>query len=407
MNLNSSKSFVDVHERLPLTKSLPLSLQHLFAMFGSTVLVPLLTGLQPSIALLFGGIGTLIYILVTKGKIPAYLGSSFAFIGPIIAVSKLQGPGAAMFGAVASGVVYILIALIISKFGSAWLNRILPPVVVGPIIIVIGLGLANVAVSMSSSNWTIAFISLLIAIIASTFFKGFLGVIPILLGIIGGYICAAIAGLVDYSKIAQAHWLAVPHFTTPVVSSTAFWMIAPIALVTIAEHVGHLLVTQNIVGRDLVKDPGLHRSLLGDGIATTFAGLFGGPPQTTYGENIGVMAITRVYSVWVIGGAAIFAILFSFLGKLNALISGIPVPVMGGISILLFGIIASQGLRMLAESGVNYSQKRNLLIASVIMVLGVGNATIKPGGVEIGGMALATFAGIILNLVLPKIDEQK
>ncbi|GIM47502.1 uracil transporter [Collibacillus ludicampi] len=397
-----NQKVIDVSERLSFGKSLPLSLQHLFAMFGSTVLVPFLTGLNPSVALLTGGIGTLIYIFLTKGKIPAYLGSSFAFIAPIIAVSKAEGSGAAMFGAMLSGIVYVLIAAIIAQYGVGWLNRLLPPVVVGSIVIVIGLGLAATAIDMAKKNMLIAFVSLGIAVIASTLFRGFLGVIPILLGIVGGYLFAWMTGAVDLTKVSEAAWFTVPAFTFPKFSSLGAWTIAPVALVTIAEHIGHLLVTESIVGRPLTKDPGLHRSILGDGVATTVAGLIGGPPATTYGENIGVMAITRVYSVWVIGGAACIAILFAFIGKLNALVSSIPVPVMGGISILLFGIIASQGLRMLVDAGIDFSQKRNLTISSVIMVLGVGGAVIHIGGLEIGGMALATFAGILLNLILPK-----
>ncbi|ASS75826.1 uracil permease [Tumebacillus algifaecis] len=393
---------VDVQERLPLAKSFPLSLQHLFAMFGATVLVPFLTGLNPAIALLTSGIGTLIYIFLTKGMIPGYLGSSFAFIAPIIAVSKAESPEAALFGCLISGIVYIIVAFIIRGAGIDWLNKLLPPVVVGSIVIVIGLGLAGVAVNMAAENWTVAVVGLIIAIIASAFFRGFLGVIPILLGIIGGYVFAITQGMVDFTKVAEASWIALPDFQTPKVSWTAALLIAPVALVTIAEHIGHLLVTENIVGRNLMKKPGLHRSMLGDGVATALAGAIGGPPSTTYGENIGVMAITRVYSVWVIGGAAVLAILFAFIGKISALISTIPVPVMGGISILLFGIIASAGLRMLVESGINYGNKRNLIISSVILVLGVGGAKIHIGDLPIEGMALATFAGILLNLVLPK-----
>ncbi|TCP52412.1 uracil permease [Tumebacillus sp. BK434] len=398
----SQQRVVDVHEQLPLLQSIPLSLQHLFAMFGATVLVPFLTGLNPAIALLTSGIGTLIYIFLTKGMIPGYLGSSFAFIAPIIAVSKAESPEAALFGCLISGIVYIIVALIIKGVGIDWLNKLLPPVVVGSIVIVIGLGLAGTAVNMASENWMVAFVALIIAIIASAFFRGFLGVIPILLGIIGGYIFAATQGMIDFSKVAEASLVAMPEFQTPKVSWTAALLIAPVALVTIAEHIGHLLVTENIVGRNLMKKPGLHRSMLGDGVATAIAGALGGPPSTTYGENIGVMAITRVYSVWVIGGAAVFAILFAFNGKVNALISTIPVPVMGGISILLFGIIASAGLRMLVESGINYGNKRNLIISSVILVLGVGGAKIHIGELPIEGMALATFAGILLNLILPK-----
>ncbi|MGZ4107528.1 MAG: uracil permease [Tumebacillaceae bacterium] len=403
-----SQQVIQVDERPPLRKALPLSLQHLFAMFGSTVLVPFLTGLNPGIALLTSGIGTLIYIFLTKGKIPGYLGSSFAFIGPIIAVAKSQGISEALWGCVMSGVVYIIVALIVKKAGVGWLNRLLPPVVVGSIVIVIGLGLAGTAVGMAAKDWAVGFVSLLIAIIASAFFRGFLGVIPILLGIIGGYIFSIFRGLVDLHAVGAAHWIALPAFQVPHPSWTATLLIAPVALVTIAEHIGHLLVTESIVERNLMKDPGLHRSMLGDGVATAIAGLIGGPPSTTYGENIGVMAITRVYSVWVIGGAAIFAIVFAFIGKISALISSIPVPVMGGICILLFGIIASAGLRMLVESGINFNHKRNLIISSVILVLGVGGAKIEIGGFAIEGMALATFAGILLNLILPReLDKQK
>jgi uracil permease len=401
------KQFVDVHERLPLGQALPLSLQHLFAMFGATVLVPFLTGLNPAVALLTSGIGTLIYIFLTKGMIPGYLGSSFAFIAPIIAVSQAEGAGAAMFGCVLSGIVYILVALIIRQSGIGWLNRLLPPVVVGSIVIVIGLGLAGTAVKMAAENWGVAFVALIVAVIASAFFRGFLGVIPILIGIIGGYLFAITQGLVDFSKVAEAAWFTIPQFQMPSVSWTAALMIAPVALVTIAEHIGHLLVTENIVGRNLMKNPGLHRSMLGDGVATAVAGLIGGPPSTTYGENIGVMAITRVYSVWVIGGAAVLAILFAFIGKISALISSIPVPVMGGISILLFGIIASAGLRMLVESGINYGHKRNLIISSVILVFGVGGAKIHIGSLALESMALATFVGILLNLILPKDLNQE
>lgn len=398
---------IQVDERLPFGQALPLSFQHLFAMFGSTVLVPFLTGLNPGIALLTSGIGTLIYIFLTKGKIPGYLGSSFAFIGPIIAATKTQGVSAALFGCAMSGVVYIIVSLIIKKAGIKWLNRILPPVVVGSIIIVIGLGLAGAAVGMAAKGWGTAIVALLIAILANTFFRGFLGVIPILLGIIGGYLFALTQGEVDLSQIAHAAWFQLPAFQTPTPSLTATLLIAPVALVTIAEHIGHLLVTESIVGRNLMKDPGLHRSMLGDGVATLLAGLIGGPPSTTYGENIGVMAITRVYSVRVIGGAAVIAILFSFIGKISALISSIPQAVMGGISIMLFGIIASTGLRMMVENGINFSSKRNLIISSVILVLGVGNADIKIGSVDLQSMALATLAGIVLNLILPSEKNEE
>ncbi len=408
------KDFMDVNERPNLMKWILLSFQHLFAMFGATILVPVLTGLDPSTALLTSGLGTIAYLVVTKGKIPAYLGSSFAFIAPIISVSTTDGVGAAMFGAFLAGLVYGVVALLIYYFGTEWLNKILPPVVIGSVVIVIGLGLAGVAVNMamndpvthaySLKNFLIALATLSIAVIASTFFRGFLGVIPVLLGIIGGYIIASFAGIVDFTKVYEAAWFSVPTFTTMKISLRAAIVIVPVALVTITEHIGHLMVTQSIMDRNLVKDPGLHRSILGDGIATSIAAFFGGPPNTTYGENIGVMAITRVYSVFVIAGAAVFAIIFSFIGKLGALIASIPPAVMGGVSILLFGIIASAGLRMLVESGIDYSNKRNLVISSVILVIGVGNAMLKLEGlhVDIEGMALATFVGIILNAFLPK-----
>jgi uracil permease len=414
---------VDVNERLPLLQSIPLSLQHLFAMFGATVLVPYLVGLDTSVTLFTSGIGTLLYILITKGKIPAYLGSSFAFIAGMSAIIG-SAPGVigasakiavAMGGCAAVGIVYLLVALLIAKFGTGWLDRALPPVVVGSVVVVIGLALARTAVNMAMCGGgtiynpqylLIALVSLGIAICASVFLRGFLGVIPILIGIIGGYLFSVALGLINFATIVQAKSFAVPNFILPKFTWGAILAIAPIALVTIAEHIGHLIVTNKIVGRDFIKDPGLHRSLSGDGIATTVAAFFGGPPNTTYGENIGVMAITRVFSVWVIGGAAIMAIILSFVPKFGSFVSSIPVPVMGGISILLFGTIASAGIRMLVESKVDFSQKRNLIIASVILVIGVGEAKINLGGVEFHGMALATIIGIFLNLIIPHESDE-
>lgn len=409
---------VDVNERLPLLQSIPLSLQHLFAMFGATVLVPYLVGLDTSVTLFSSGVGTLLYILITKGKIPAYLGSSFAFIA---GMSAIIGAGAgtmgdpakiavAMGGCAVAGLVYVLVAILIAKFGVKWLDKLLPPVVVGSVVIVIGLALAETAVNMAMNGagttynpqyLLIALFSLACAIIAAVFFKGFLGVIPILIGIIGGYLFALCLGHVNFDAIRNASYFAVPNFIFPKFTWSAVVALAPIALVTITEHIGHLIVTNNVVGRDFIKDPGLHLSLSGDGLATTFAALIGGPPNTTYGENIGVMAITRVFSVWVIGGAAVIAIILSFIPKIGNFIQTIPVPVMGGISILLFGTIASAGIRMLVEAGIDFSHKRNLIIASVILVIGIGGAKINIGGVEFHGMALATVIGIILNLIIP------
>lgn len=433
---------MDVHERPGITKWVLLSIQHLFAMFGATILVPILTGLSVSVTLLASGIGTLAYLIVTRGKIPAYIGSSFAFIVPIITVSQTHSVGAALFGCFLAGVVYGVVSLLIFRFGVDWLNKLLPPVVIGAIVIVIGLALAGTAVDMASTttvevekpatveefnalpgtvegideaantvtlkqyslkNFSVALGTLAIAIIANIFFRGFLGLIPILIGIVGGYIIGIFTGLVDFTAVREASWFVLPQFTTPEISWHAAVVIVPVALVTLAEHVGHLVVTGGIMKRDLMKDPGLHRSILGDGIATSIAALIGAPPNTTYGENIGVMAITRIFSVFVIGGAAVFAILFAFIGKLEALIASIPTPVMGGVSILLFGIIAAAGLRMLVESKVDFSEKRNLIIASVILVIGIGGAALKFVGInlEIEGMALATFVGIFLNFVLP------
>ncbi|HEX8909605.1 MAG TPA: uracil permease [Anaeromyxobacteraceae bacterium] len=418
----SQQRTVDVGERLPLLQSIPLSLQHLFAMFGATVLVPYLVGLDTSVTLFSSGVGTLLYILITKGKIPAYLGSSFAFISALSAIigaqpGQLGTPervGLAMGGCVVVGLIYIAVATVIGRFGTRWIDYLLPPVVIGSVVMVIGLGLAGVAVGMATKGATqayhaeyfgVALAALAIAVVAAVFFRGFLGVIPILIGIVGGYLVALALGQVDFSGVRTASAFAVPAFVRPRFDWHVIVTLAPISLVVITEHIGHLIVTNNVVGRDFVKDPGLHRSLGGDGVATAFAGLIGGPPNTTYGENIGVMAITRVFSVWVIGGAAVLAIVMSFLPQVGAMIRSIPVQVMGGIAILLFGIIASAGIRMLVEAGIDFSQKRNLIIASVILVIGIGGAKISIGGVEFSEMPLATYVGILLNLVLPRSKE--
>lgn len=416
------KRTVEVDERLPLLQSIPLSLQHLFAMFGATVLVPFLVGLDTSVTLFTSGVGTLLYILITKGKIPAYLGSSFAFITALTALLGVT-PGqiasderiaVAMGGCVAVGVIYLVVAAAIGAFGTKWIDYILPPIVIGPVVMVIGLGLAGVAVNMATKGATqtyhasffwVAMAALAIAVVAAVFFKGFLGVIPVLIGIMGGYAVAYAAGQVDLSGVSAARPFAVPHFVLPRFQLGSILLLAPISLVVITEHIGHLIVTNNVVGRDFLKDPGLHRSLAGDGVATAFSGFLGGPPNTTYGENIGVMAITRVFSVWVIGGAAVLAVIMSFLPPVGALIRSIPVQVMGGICILLFGIIASAGVRMLVEAGIDFSQKRNLIIASVILVIGIGGAKVHLGGLEISEMSLATYVGVILNLVLPRTME--
>lgn len=422
------KDFIDVDEKLPILKTLPLSFQHLFAMVGATILVPMLTGLSPSIALFCSGVGTLLYILCTKARLPAYVGSSFAFIGPMGVATKAYGQSSMLSGIIAAGLVYIIVALIIKFIGIKWLDRMLPPVVVGSVVIVIGLSLASVAINWSGLNSTftdpglngiarstwifISMATLGIAIVGTMYFKGFFGVVPILIAMVVGYILSIILGVIPHEvlkEITSAKFITLPSFVLPTFNLNAIMLMAPIAFVTLAEHIGHVYVTSNVCGRNFAKDPGLHRSILGDGIATMFAGFVGGPPNTTYGENIGVMAITKVYSVWVIGGAAIIAIVLSFIGPVSVVIGNIPLPVIGGVSVMLFGIIASSGFRIFVEDKVDFSKKRNLIIASVIIVLGIGGGGIKfhfaGSQVEIAGLALATLVGIILNLVLPQTSK--
>lgn len=434
--MNRLDMVMDVEDVPKKSKWLMLSLQHLFAMFGATVLVPFLTGLSPSVALISSGTGTLAYLLITKGKIPAYLGSSFAFITPLITAINDASVPAAMVGSFMSGLVYGVLALLIAAFGLDWLMNILPPIVVGPVIIVIGLGLAPTAIDMamnvdgaySGKHFSVAMLTLLVTIIGSLFFKGFFGLIPILIGIIVGYIYALIVGIVDTTAISES-WnqiisansvgeffgavFVLPEFVIPFVHYSPFevinWSVVavmvPIALVTINEHIGDQMVLSKVVGRNFIKEPGLHRSLLGDGVATIIASCLGGPPNTTYGENIGVLAITRIFSVFVIAGAAVLAIIFGFIGIIADVIMSIPSPVMGGVSILLFGIIASSGLRMLVDNQIDLGNNRNLIIASTILVIGIGGALIRFSifglDFEFAGMALAAIIGVILNLALP------
>jgi uracil permease len=424
MSSNKQDIILDIHDKPKTMNWISLSFQHLFAMFGATVLVPFLTGLNPAVALISSGLGTLAFLLITRGQVPAYLGSSFAFIAPIIAAQTLGGPEAAMLGSFLAGIVYAIVALIIKAAGFKWLIRLLPPVVVGPVIIVIGLGLAGVAVNMAmlenpvdSSTYSLlhfsaAFVTLSLVIILSVFLKkGFLSLIPVLLGIVGGYIYSLLVGLVDLTGVKEAKWFQIPDFVTFYTgvdfSIDIVLLMVPVAVVTLSEHIGHQMVLSKVVGRDLIQKPGLHRSIMGDGVATIIASLIGGPPNTTYGENIGVLAITRVFSVFVIGGAAVFAIAFGFIGKISAIIGTIPTPVMGGVSILLFGIIASSGLRMMVDSKVDLGNNRNLIIASVILVIGIGGAIVKVSeNFEIHGMALAAILGIVLNVILPGREEE-
>lgn len=416
MSKKSANPVLGINEKPSLPQWILLSFQHLFAMFGATILVPILVDLSPSIALISSGLGTLAFIIVTRGQVPSYLGSSFAFIAPVIAAKEFGGPGAAMVGTFLAGLVYGIIALLMKKFGIKWLMNLLPPIVVGPVIAVIGLSLSGTAVNQamnidgtySSKHMLIALATLIITIVASTVFKGFFRIIPILIGIVSGYIISIFAGIVNFDKIKEADWFYIPDFIFPFADYTPelSWKIAllmvPVAVVTIAEHIGHQMVLSNVVGKDLLKKPGLHASLFGDGLSTMIAGLIGGVPTTTYGENIGVLAITRVYSIYVFIGAAVFAIAFGFIEKVAEIIHSIPNPVLGGVSILLFGIIASSGLKMLVDEKIDFNDRRNLIIASVILVLGIGGAVIEVGSyVHVEGMALSAIMGVILNQVLP------
>ncbi|ANE47199.1 uracil transporter [Paenibacillus swuensis] len=417
---------IGVHERPPLLQTLPLSLQHLFAMFGSTVLVPYLLQVDPAICLLMNGIGTLFYLLLCKGKIPAYLGSSFAFISPAGAVIATQSGGgyaAALGGFIAVGVVFTLIALLIRYTGTGWIDVLFPPAAMGAIVAVIGLELVPVAAGMSGiippsgtayEGWNpdskaiiVSLTTLLVTIMGTVLFRGFMKIIPILVGIITGYVLAVILGMVQFDSVLEANLFVLPKMTTPVFEWSAIAIILPAALVVIAEHVGHLIVTGNIVGKDLSKDPGLHRSLLGNGLSTIVSGFVGATPNTTYGENIGVLALTRVYSTFVIGGAAVLAILLSFSGTLSELIRTIPQPVMGGVSLLLFGVIASSGLRMLVETKVDYSKPVNLILTTVVLVIGLSGAKVSFGNFSMSGMALATVVAIILSLFFNLLNRFK
>lgn len=403
---------IQVEEKLPLLETLPLSLQHLFAMFGATVLVPMLFKVNPATVLFWNGIGTLLYIFITKGKIPAYLGSSFAFISPVFLVLPQFGYGAALGGFIATGLVFSLIALSISVVGTKWIDIVFPPAAMGAIVAIIGLELAPVAADMAGLTAktldvkaiTVSLFTLAVTVLGSILFRGFLAVIPILIGIIAGYVLALALGMVNLAAISATPWFAMPTFYAPEFNLQAMAIIVPAALVVVAEHIGHLVVTGNIVGRDLSASPGLHRSLLGNGVSTMLSGFFGSTPNTTYGENIGVMAISKVYSVWVIGFAAVLAIILSFSGKLAALIQSIPTPVMGGVSLLLFGVIAASGIRILIDAKVDYNQSRNLILTAIVLIIGISGAQLTFSSVTLKGMSLATVVAIVIGLTFKLLD---
>ena len=423
MELQTSKVnlLLDVDQNPPFAKGLLLSLQHVFAMFGATILVPLILGMPVSVALFASGLGTLIYMVATQFKVPVYLGSSFAFISAMaFAMKQMNGDvSAAQSGVVLVGLVYVIVALAVKLIGTKWIDRLLPPIVIGPMIMVIGLGLANSAVTNAGfikdgtiQQITVAVITFLITAFINTKAKGFLKIIPFLFGIIGGYIVAVVFGLVDFTPVLKADWIAIPQLYLPFSTNGFFkeyhwyfgpetWAILPVAVVTIAEHIGDHTVLSQICGRQFLKTPGLHRTLIGDGVATAVSAFMGGPANTTYGENTGVVGMTRIASVSVIRNAALFAIGLSFLGKFTALISTIPNAVLGGMAILLYGVIASNGLKVLIEKQVDFREVRNLIIASSMLVLGLGGAILELGPVTLSGTALCALAGVILNLVLP------
>lgn len=413
------KKIIQVNERVPLLKGIPLSIQHTFAMFSASVLVPWMFGISPSVVLLMNGIGTLLFIFMTKGKAPAYLGSSFAFISPTLLIMSNPDMGYeyALGGFIVTGLILIAVAVLIKFVGTSWIDVILPPAAMGPIIALIGLELAGSAASngglILSDTYTqidpkfvaVFIITLAVAVFGQVLFRGFAAAIAILIAIIVGYVAALCFGLVDFSAVTQASVIEVPNFSAPKFSLDAILIIIPASLVVISEHIGHQVVTSEIVGKDLLKDPGLHRSLAADGISTTLSGFCGAVPTTTYGENIGVMAVTKVYSVWIIGGAAVFSMLLAWIGKASALIQTIPSPVMGGVSFLLYGMIAASGLRLLVDEKVDYSRPRNLVLTSVVFVTGLSGAYIQIGSVQLTGMALATVVGMLLGLIFAIIDK--
>lgn len=409
----AERKIIQVEEKVPFKLLLPLSLQHMFAMFGASVLVPFIFGINPAIVLFMNGLGTLLFIFITKGKAPAYLGSSFAFLAPASIVISKWGYSYALGGFVAVGFLGCILSFIIYKFGSNWINVVLPPAAMGPVVALIGLELAGTAAGnagligdkISSANVTVFLVTLLVAVFGSVMFRKFLSVIPILIAIIVGYIAAVFCGIVDFAPVAQAPIFSLPNFSMPKFKLEAIVTIIPVLLVVTSEHIGHQIVTSKIVERDLLQDPGLHRTLFADNFSTMISGFIGSVPTTTYGENIGVMAMPRVYSVYVIAGAAVLSIISSFIGKMTTLISTIPGPVIGGISFLLYGMIGASGIRILVDSQVDYSKSRNMAMTSVIMVTGLSGIKVQFGSIQLTGMVLACVVGMLMGLIFYVLDK--
>ena len=410
---------IQVEEKVPLLKGIPLSIQHTFAMFSASVLVPWLFGINAAIVLLMNGIGTLIFIFITKGKSPAYLGSSFAFLSPtfILLANPDYGYQYALGGFVITGLIFMAVAIMIKYVGTKWIDIVLPPAAMGPVVALIGLELASTAAKSGglilsdtyteiSSSFVIVFVvTIVIAVLGQVLFRGFAAAISILIAIVSGYLLALFMNIVDFSAFENSAWVALPNFMLPKFSLEAILIIIPASLVVISEHIGHQVVTSEIVGRDLLKDPGLHRTLLSDGISTTLSGCCGSVPTTTYGENIGVMAVTKIYSVWVIGGAAVISILLAFFAPASALISSIPGPVMGGISFLLYGMIGASGIRLIVDRKVNYAKARNLAMTAIVFVVGLSGVYIQLGDVKLTGMCLATIIGMTMGVLFYIIDS--
>lgn len=407
------RKIIQVEDKVPVNLLIPLSIQHMFAMFGATVLVPFIFGINPAIVLFMNGVGTLLFIAVTKGKAPAYLGSSFAFLAPAGIVISQMGYEYALGGFVVVGFCGCIVAFIIKKFGSNWIDIVLPPAAMGPVVALIGLELSGTAASnaglldevIDPKKVIVFVVTLGVAIFGNILFRGFLSVIPILIAVIAGYIAALLCGIVDFTEVVNAPLFALPNFQLPKFDLDAILIILPVILVITSEHIGHQVVTSKIVGRDLLKDPGLHRSLFGDNFSTMLSGLIGSVPTTTYGENIGVMAVTKVYSVRVIAGAAVLSIICSFVGKLSMLIQTVPGPVIGGISFLLYGMIGASGIRILVDSKVDYGRSRNLTLTSVVFVTGLSGISVKFGNVQLTGMVLACIVAMILSLIFHLLDK--
>ena len=410
-----NRKIIQVEEKVPPKLLIPLSIQHMFAMFGASVLVPSLFGMNPAIVLFMNGIGTLLFILITKGKAPAYLVSSFAFIAPSLVVMGKFGYEYALGGFVVVGLCGCILSLIIYKFGSDWIDVVLPPAAMGPVVALIGLELSGTAAKnaglldekIQTESVIVFLVTLGVAVFGSVVFRKFLSVIPILIAILAGYVAAILCGIVDFTPVAEAAFFSLPNFTTPKFNVEAILIILPVILVVASEHIGHQIVTGKIIGRDLIKNPGLHRSMFADNFSTMLSGLIGSVPTTTYGENIGVMAMTKVYSVYVIGGAAVLSIICSFIGKLTALIQTIPSPIIGGISFLLYGMIGTSGIRILVDGKVDYSRSRNMALTSVIFVTGLSGIKISIGEIELTGMVLACIVGMILSLIFYILDKLK